>query len=332
MEPQETSTDPSGSERTGARTTRLAPSPTGDLHLGNARTFLLNWLLARRLGWRVLFRHEDLDESRAAPETRDRIERSLAWLGIDWDGPAKRQSDDLEPYREAMRVLGAQRRVYRSDLSRRAIREAMGAPHGGELVFPARLRPTENDAWGFGDETAGHRFAMSDGEESVRDELSGRHRFDPATEAGDPILWTRDGRPGYQLAVVVDDQVDAITDVVRGDDLLPSAARQQRIGIALGRRSPPCWWHLPMIHDEQGRRLSKRDGDHGLAALRARGVRPERIVGLLLHLSGILPERRAISARESVDLIDRDQLRRLVERERNDPCRLESEALTWLES
>lgn len=329
---QEASTESADPDPHGVRTTRLAPSPTGDLHLGNARTFFLNWALARHLGWRVLLRHEDLDETRAAPETRDRIERSLAWLGIDWDGPAKRQSDDLDPYRDAMRLLGSKRQVYRNDLSRRAIREAMGAPHGGELVFPARLRPTKDEAWGFRDATAGHRYAMPEGEESVLDEIAGRRRFDPAAEAGDPILWTRDGRPGYQLAVVVDDLADHVTDVVRGDDLLPSAARQQRIGRSLGRPSSPRWWHLPMIHDEQGRRLAKRDGDHGLAALEARGVDSKRVVGLLLHLSGILPDRRAISSRESIGLIDPAQLRRLAERERNEPCRLDSEALAWLES
>ena len=321
-----------GSSEESTRITRLAPSPTGDLHLGNVRTFLLNWALARHRGWHVLFRHEDLDETRAAPETRTRIEQSLAWLGLDWDGTPKRQSDDLEPYLQAMRTLGRGRLVYRSDLSRRAVREALGAPHGGELVFPARLRPTAEDCWGFQGATAGHRFAMPDGEEPVHDELGGRRRFDPATEAGDPILWTRDGRPGYQLAVVVDDHLDGVTDVVRGDDLLPSAARQQRIGTALGRRIPPRWWHLPMIHDAEGRRLSKRDGDHGLAELRTRGVEPGRIVGLVLHLSGILPERRAMTARECVELIDADQLRRLVVRERTRPCRLEAEALAWLES
>ncbi len=332
MAPQEASTDSDDPNPGGVRTTRLAPSPTGDLHLGNARTFLLNWALARRLGWRVLFRHEDLDETRATPETRHRIERSLAWLGLDWDGPIKRQSDDLEPYRDAMRLLDSRRMVYRSDLSRRAIREAMGAPHGGELIFPARLRPTGDEAWSFRDETAGHRYAMPEGEEPVLDEILGPRRFDPATESGDPILWTREGRPGYQLAVVVDDLANDVTDVVRGDDLLSSAARQQRIGRSLGRRSPPRWWHLPMIHDEQGRRLAKRDGDHGLAALESRGVPPTRIVGLLLHLSGILPDRRAISGRESIELIDPARLRTLAERERKEPCRLDAEALAWLDS
>ena len=311
-------------------TTRLAPSPTGDLHLGNTRTFLLNWAVARRLGWRIVLRHEDLDAGRASTEGCRRIESSLHWLGIDWDGPSTRQSEDLSPYLEAMRRLGEKNLVFRSDLSRRDIREAVGAPHGGELVFPASLRPDEKQAWNFTDPASGHRFAMTEGEETVQDELSGIRRFDPAREGGDPVLWTRDGRPGYQLAVVVDDLAQGVTEVVRGDDLLSSAARQQRIGDALGRTIPPRWWHLPLVHDEEGRRLAKRDGDAGLDSLRASGVVPARVIGLLLFLAGILPERIPLEAQDAVQLIDGDSLQTLSKRERTNPCRLTAEDLAWL--
>lgn len=310
--------------------TRLAPSPTGDLHLGNARTFLLNWAIARHLGWRIVLRHEDLDASRVSADACRGIEDSLAWLGLDWDGPARRQSTDLQPYRSAMRTLAAAGTVFRSELSRREIREAVNAPHGGELVFPASLRPDDRDDWRFDESGGGHRFAMRSGTESIRDELAGPHDFDPAREGGDPILWTRDGRPSYQLAVVVDDLTDGVTDVFRGDDLLPSSARQVRLRTALGRPDPPRWWHVPLLFDESGRRLAKRDGDHGLAALRDSGVPADRVVGLLLHLSGVLEHPAEIPATRIPGLIDVATLRTLCEAERSTPCRVTPGHLAWL--
>lgn len=319
-------------EPNAGRITRLAPSPTGDLHLGNARTFLYNWAMARRLGWKVVLRHEDLDVSRVAPGSCRRLEESLRWLGIDWDGSARLQSEDLEPYRQAMKTLAAENRIFRSDLSRREVREAIGAPHGGELVFPAELRPRDRACWVFEDPTAGHRFAMNDGPETVDDEVVGSVVFQPAEEGGDPVLWTRDGRPAYQLAVVVDDLLDGVTDIVRGDDLLGSAARQQRIRRALGEDRSPRWWHLPLVHDEEGRRLSKRDGDEGLEALRQAGVHPDRVVGLLLHLGGFIPERTPVPGRDAIGLLNPDRLRTLSTSERTRPCRLSREDLDWLRS
>jgi glutamyl-tRNA synthetase len=315
------------------RRTRLAPSPTGDLHLGNARTFLLNWALARREGWTIVMRHEDLDGARTSSQSCLDTESSLRWIGIDWDEGPHRQSDDLRPYLDAMHRLGDARKIFRSELSRREIREALGAPHpGGELRFPASLRPTESDAWGFVDSAVGHRYAMEPGSESVEDELHGSCLFDPGEEAGDPVVWTRDGTPGYQLAVVVDDLRQGITDVVRGDDLLPSAARQQRIARSLGAEASPRWWHLPIVHDADHRRLAKRDGDDGLGSLRAAGVPPERIVGLLLHVSGLIETRTPEPTSTAVDLIDRATLRTLVDRERRIPCRVSPEDLEWLRS
>jgi len=325
--PMSDASNPSSTPRT-----RLAPSPTGDLHLGNARTFLFNWALARREGWTIVLRHEDLDAARGSRRTCLDIESSLSWLGLDWDEGPHHQSDDLSPYLDAMRRLAADGRVFRSELSRREIRDAIGAPHaGGELRFPAALRPAA-DQWNFTNPNAGHRMTMDPGPETVEDELQGVHRFDPAAEAGDLVVWTRDGAPGYQLAVVVDDLRHGITDVVRGDDLLPSAARQQRIARALGADRPPRWWHLPIVHDAEGRRLAKRDGDHGLNGLRAAGVSADRIVGLLLHVSGIVEDRGPRSASEAIRLLDRDAMRTLVDRERRVPCRLEPEDLAWLRS
>lgn len=317
----------------GPRRTRLAPSPTGDLHLGNARSFLFNWALARREGWTILLRHEDLDATRASPETCLDIERSMAWLGLDWDEGPVRQSEDPTAYLDAMTRLGNAGRIYRCDLSRREIREAVGAPHaGGEIRFPASLRPSNDAAFTFDGPDAGHRYAMAAGPETACDELHGDSTFDPAAEAGDPVVWTRDGRPGYQLAVVVDDLRHGITDVVRGDDLLPSAARQQRIARDLGRDAAPRWWHLPIVHDAEGRRLAKRDGDAGLLALHDAGIPADRIVGLLLHASGVIPTLEARPASDAIGLIDRAAMRTLVERESARPCRITPEDLAWLRS
>ena len=173
---------------------------------------------------------------------------------------------------------------------------------------------------------------MAEGHEPVLDELRGDVVFDPAAEAGDPVVWTRDGRPGYQLAVVVDDRRHGITEVVRGDDLLPSAARQQRIARDLGGGPPPRWWHLPIVHDAEGRRLAKRDGDTGLLALHDAGIPADRIIGLLLHASGLTSVRGPRSAGDAIGLIDGAALRTLVERETERPCRITPEDLAWLRS
>jgi len=127
---------------------------------------------------------------------------------------------------------------------------------------------------------------VAGGAEIVDDEIQGRHRFDVSADSGDVIIWSKSGIASYQLAVVVDDAAAGVTDVVRGEDLLPSAAIQQSIARALGFASPR-WWHVPLVLDEQGRRLSKRDGDLALAALRERGVDAKRVIGLVAHWIGL---------------------------------------------
>ncbi len=313
------------------RTTRLAPSPTGDLHLGNVRSLLLAWAIGRRAGWRVLLRHEDLDASRASGDACDAIEDSLRWLGIDWDEDATRQSEHLDPYHDAMRRLESRRLVFSSSLSRRAVREAAGAPHGGgEVRFPAELRPDDERAWRFDGSDTNFRAITRPGPEIVEDELLGTHRFDPSSEVGDQIVWTKAGRPAYQLAVVVDDHRQGVTDVIRGADLLPSAARQQRLHADLRFETRPRWWHLPIVHDESGRRLAKRDGDTGVEALRAAGVRPDRIIGLMGRWSGMSGTPRSITAAAFADLLDEDALRRMVSREATEPLRFTKEDRRWL--
>jgi glutamyl-tRNA synthetase len=276
----------------GGGITRLAPSPTGALHLGHALTFLVNWALARRLGWRVLLRMDDLDAPRVASSAHDPI-AALRWLGLDWDGAPVLQRARMPAYRGAMERLAAAGVVFRSPHSRSEVREAAlaaGAPQEGDAAvpFPGSLRPPPGPDWRFGDDGINHRLAVPADPIEVTDEIAGRVSVHLAQAHGDFIVWTKAGIPSYQLACAVDDAELGVTDVVRGVDLLPSAAPQQLLHRLLGHASPR-WWHVPLVRDAAGRRLAKRDGDEGLDALRARGVTPDRIVGLVAWSAGLAP-------------------------------------------
>lgn len=298
--------------------TRLAPSPTGPLHLGHALAFVGAWTLARRLGWRVILRLDDLDAARVRAGDADPTE-TLRWLGLDWDGEPVRQSSRMDRYVAAMERLADAGLVYRSPHSRSEVREAaraLGAPHEGEIPnrFPATLRPPAGAAWGFRDHMVNHRMRVDPGTVRVRDALLGEHVMEPEREHGDFLVWTKDGVPSYQLACTVDDLELGVSDVVRGHDLLASASLQQGIAAALGRPHPN-WWHLPLVRDAGGRRLAKRDGAEGLPGLRAAGVAAERVRGLVgwwlgIHplepaspqalVAGCLPERLAQAARDGI--------------------------------
>jgi glutamyl-tRNA synthetase len=272
--------------------TRLAPSPTGPLHLGHACSFLAAWLLARRNGWRVLLRLDDLDAARVQAGGPDPLE-TLDWLGLGWDGEPIRQSTRLDLYRQAMRRLASAGRVFESPQSRQEVREAaesVGAPHegAGHVVFPTSLRPPPGKAWAFRDPSVNHRLRVEPGWVHVQDELAGPHAFEPASQHGDFLVWTKAGVPSYQLACAVDDAELGVTDVVRGADLLESAALQSTLLGALGH-APPRWWHLPLVRDAKGRRLAKRDGADSLQSLRAAGVPSNRVVGLAGWWLGVCP-------------------------------------------
>ncbi|HMN97357.1 MAG TPA: glutamate--tRNA ligase family protein [Phycisphaerales bacterium] len=278
---------------------RLAPSPTGDLHLGNLRTFALNWALARSLGWTLRLRLEDLDAPRVKPGAIEATVDLLRWIGFEHDGPALRQSSDLAPYRAAMERLAAMGLVYSCGLSRAALRRALSAPHVGEREHrcPASMRPTERSRWRFAAGDVNHRFATPPGSIEIVDAIAGAHRFDPAEEVGDFVLWTRCDLPSYQLAVVVDDARQGVTDVVRGDDLLPSAARQALLYRALGAPIPR-WWHVPLVLGSDGARLAKRADSRSAWSYRREGVAPERLVGLLARWLGVVAERAPLSSGE----------------------------------
>lgn len=271
---------------------RLAPSPTGALHLGHACTFLANWLLARRLGWRLLLRLDDLDAPRVQSSGHDVLD-SLRWLGLDWDGEPVRQSTRLDRYRAAMRSLAQAGAVYKSPHTRSEVREAaaaVGAPHEGDghARFPDSLRPAAGEAWRFLDERTNHRLRTMDDPMPVQDQVLGTHAFHPHRDHGDFLVWTKAGVPSYQLACAVDDGELGVTDVVRGADLLESAALQSLLLRALGLPQPR-WWHLPLVRQADGTRLAKRDGDAGLMGLRRGGVTPDRVRGLVAWWLGVAP-------------------------------------------
>ncbi len=272
--------------------TRLAPSPTGPLHLGHALAFVGAWTLARHLGWRVILRLDDLDTARVRAGDADPIE-TLHWLGLDWDGEPIRQSTRMDRYLVAMEHLASAGLVYESPHSRSEVREAahaLGAPHEGEPTnrFPATLRPAADASWGFRDHAVNHRMRVDPGMVRVRDALLGEYVMEPSQEHGDFLVWTKGGVPSYQLACAVDDLELGVSDVVRGQDLLPSVPLQQWIASALGGRHPN-WWHLPLVRDAHGRRLAKRDGAEGLPGLRAAGVSASRVRGLVGWWLGIHP-------------------------------------------
>lgn len=274
--------------------TRLAPSPTGALHLGNARTFLVNWAMAKQRGWRIVLRIEDLDTPRVKSGVTDGLMRTLEALGLGWDEGPFVQSADLEAYREAMRALAAEGWVYSATESRTEIEDAatgaLSAPQEGarESLYSATRRPAAMPRLFMptGGE-ANWRFAVPDGPVEFEDGFAGPQCHSPARTVGDFVVWTKRDQPSYQLAVVVDDARQGVTQIVRGDDLLDSAARQMLLMSALGVGRRPAYFHLPLVRGEDGKRLAKRHGDTRVDSYLGAGVSPRRLIALIARWSGI---------------------------------------------
>lgn len=289
------------------RTTRLAPSPTGALHLGNARTFLMNWAVARQRGWGIMLRIEDLDTPRVKQGASEQAMEDLAWLGMDWDDGPTSQRNDLSPYRDALRKLAAMQLIYPCDATRSEIATAGSAPHGDEheMRYPNINRPTdmnEVDYFALDHSAAGDiawRVIIPDENISFNDAFARSQSMNVQQHIGDFMVATKAGLPAYQLAVVVDDARQGVTDVFRGDDLLASAARQMWLYRYLFEdETPPNYWHVPLVLGEDGRRLAKRHGDTRLATYREAGVPAEQIIGLIAFWAGMIKNRMPMSATE----------------------------------
>jgi len=261
--------------------------------------------MARRNGWKIVLRIEDLDGPRVKPGSIEQCIDLLSWVGIDWDEGPLIQSDNLEPYEHAMSHLARAGAVYPCDLTRTQIEAAASAPQegSGELRYPPELRPPLSPVE-FTDRGTNWRFAVPD--ESVRftDEFAGEQSRSPYESVGDFVVWTKRAQPSYQLAVVVDDARQGITHIVRGDDLLDSAARQILLYRALALSAPTHWYHLPMVVGQDGKRLAKRHGDTRTATYRERGVPSERVIGLLAMWCGITPEPEPMSGAEFCASLD----------------------------
>ena len=267
---------------------RIAPTPTGFMHRGHAKTFLAAQRRARERGGRLILRVEDLDGDRCKPEFTDALVEDLLWAGLRWDegpdsgGPSGEyaQSKRSAVFLEAWKVLWSQGAVFPCDCSRKDVLSAVQAPHneGGELIYPGTCRNRSTAFWSESEALESNwRMRVPDGETiAFTDENLGNQRFVAGVDFGDFLVWRKDGIPSYELAVVADDIAMGITEVVRGEDLLLSTARQLLIYRALGA-TPPAFYHCPLVRDASGNRLAKRDNAQSLRELRASGMDPKML-------------------------------------------------------
>lgn len=275
------------------RCTRLAPSPTGALHLGNARTFLANWLIARQNHWRIVLRIEDLDGPRIKSGADQQAIDDLRWLGIDWDDGPVYQSTRTAAYESAVEHLLKSGRAYPCVCSRKEVDLAASAPHAedGSAIYPGTCRgrfSSLDDARRKSDKEPAIRFHVDDSAVEFLDQFAGRRVFDPPRQLGDFVIRKADNTAAYQLAVVVDDADAGVTDVVRGDDLIDSTPRQIMLYRALGMAQKiPAYTHLPLVVGGDGRRLAKRHGDTRIATYRQIGMAADRLRALLGRWLGI---------------------------------------------
>lgn len=287
---------------------RLAPSPTGYLHVGHARTFWTAWQRARDAGGTLVMRMEDLDPDRSRPQYAEAAYDDLRWLGIRWqEGPDRGgpfgpyvQSKRHNIYLEVWRKLQRGGFLFPCRCSRRDLESALGAPHEVIARSQGKLEPLDDEPIYPGTcrrhpdiapqlpsparheletpEGANWRFRVPEGEVIEFDDLNlGPQRFVAGQDFGDFVVWRRDGTPSYQLACVTDDAHMRITEVVRGADLLKSTARQILLFRALGLE-PPQWFHCRLVLDQHGRRLAKRTDALSLRVLRQRGITPMNIL------------------------------------------------------
>lgn len=284
-------------------TGRLAPSPSGEMHLGNAFAALLAWLSARAAVGRVLLRLEDLDRPRCPEKFARGVMEDFRWLGLDWDNDPVWQSGRDSFYTSCLEALAEQGLVYPCYCSRKelhAVTEA-SAPHGAAPVYPGTCRaltPAQRQALEQEGRRGAARALVPDKVYAFTDGLQGPYQANLAREVGDFILRRSDGLFAYQLAVVADDGDMGVTQVVRGRDLLSSTPQQLWLQDALGLPHPQ-YYHVPLLLAPDGRRLSKREGDLSLRALSKR-CSPQELVGQLACWAGLLDRPRAVTPKDLV--------------------------------
>lgn len=276
---------------------RFAPSPSGRMHLGNALSAMLAWLSAKHQGGEILLRIEDLDPARSKAEYAQGIMDDFRWLGLLWDRRATDQSRRGEAYAAALRQLEQMNLIYPCYCSRDQL-HAASAPHAsdGRVIYAGTCRNLTPEQRAVMTKKPSLRIRLPDREIFFRDGLQGDVTMNLQREFGDIILRRADGVAAYQLAVVVDDGTEGVTEVVRGRDLLSSTPVQLFLYELLGL-TPPRFYHVPMLLAPDGRRLSKRDRDLDFGYLRQH-FSPEEIIGLLGHLAGLMERWEPVSARE----------------------------------
>jgi glutamyl-tRNA synthetase len=281
--------------------TRLAPSPTGAQHLGNARTYLIAWLMARQAGGRVVLRIEDIDSPRVKPRAADQALADLRWLGLGWDAGPIVQTERMPLYAAALERLKERELVYPCTCTRSDIERAASAPHSDEteVAYPGTCAGRRvADAAGLTGQSFAWRFRVAD-VPAFNDGFRGPIRLTRDAVGGDFVVWKSQGTPAYQLAVVVDDADNGITHVVRGDDLVSSTPRQLQLYRALALTAPG-FVHVPLVVGSDGRRLAKRHGDTRLTSIRAAGVWADQVVGLLAWSCGWQAEPTPATAGELI--------------------------------
>ena len=307
---------------------RLAPSPTGFLHLGNAWAFLLAWLACRKDGGALILRMEDIDPDRSRTEYAEAIIRDLHWLGLDWDegpdagGPCGPyvQSARLSLYADALDRLASEGHTYPCYCTRKELRTLAGAPHVGDAgaAYPGTCRNLSPERRAEL-EAAGRRpcirLRCPGDVYAFEDVVAGSLSTTLEACGGDFALRRSDGVVAYQLAVVVDDGLMGVTQVVRGEDLLVSTPRQLALFDLLGFRRPD-YMHLPLLCDPEGERLAKRHAGLTLASLRDAGVAPAAVVGYLGRKAGLLDAPAPVHPRDLLPAFAPARLRALPARVR----------------
>ena len=290
-------------------TGRFAPSPSGRMHLGNVFSAMRAWLSVRSQNGEMVLRIEDLDPDRCRPEYAQTLKEDLRWLGLDWDREQTPQSLRTEAYAAAFEVLENQGLVYPCYCTRGEL-HAASAPHAsdGRVLYAGTCRNLTAGERAQQSKVPAWRLKAPDRVYGFADGLQGYYAENLAKECGDFIIRRADGVYAYQLAVVVDDGAGGVTQVVRGMDLLDSTPRQLYLYELLGLDAPE-FYHVPLLTAPDGRRLSKREKDLDLGALRQTHT-PEQLLGKLAHLAGVLDRPEAASAGELAAVFDWSRVKR----------------------